>query len=265
MHLVPMPDVQKSTRARRRFFHGVLGSAAFILLSGASPPTPTVGDSFRLSDAIGTIICRGRGGPFLTNASLVERRDLVLAVSHFNFNRKSGRELPADGCTFTMRDDEGAIIFRSKFSVIDRGGRGPELSDSMALDWALLRLERPATGTPLQLGTMASLHEEKVDLVSYRPAMRGNRILRTSHDCGPRRQRAGSIILLHSCPTRPGLSGAPLLTQWPGGYRIVGIHAKRSKGFGIAVGLEGSVRKAISMNALQAKVSLGLPPRFGSQ
>ncbi|MXO50980.1 hypothetical protein GRI42_06650 [Erythrobacter gaetbuli] len=218
----------------------------------AAVPAESVFAPLAAQGSIGTIVCKGRGGPFVTNASLVEKSDLVLAVSHFNYRRATGRELPAENCEFQTRDNEGRVIFTSSFSVIERGGRGRELNESFAIDWAVLRLDRAAPGVPLKLAGNKAYNWNNAALASYRPVVRGNSTFQMDVGCRPKRQRHGSIVLLHDCTTKPGWSGAPLLVPMGDRYGLIAIHAKRTKSSGVAIALEGALRKAIEARAKTA-------------
>lgn len=220
--------------------------ASFIALSAASPVASSERDPDRPIESVGLIVCKQGGNTFRTNAALVERRDLVLGVSHFNYDAKSGRELAVSNCSFQLRNASGQITFRSAFEVADRGASREHLRESHALDWAVIRLDRTAPADPLRLGSLdVALSEQQVELHA-RGGYRSNSSYAGSvKDCSFRRDRPRSIVIRHQCETQPGYSGAPLVSQGEDGPEIVAVHAKRAEGFGIAVGLQGSVRTAI--------------------
>ena len=230
----------------------IISALAIAAYAPPSISTPVEIQQRDVMSAVGVVNCVYGGKNFSSNAVVLEDRSLVLTVSHFNFDKRIRQELPISSCRFKLADpDARGTVFVSRFTVADRGASRMELNDSFALDWAVLRLRKPAPVTPLKLGHLGSQAASRSASL-YSPigsTATASRAASVQSDCDLRRERENSIVLLHGCQTGPGMSGSPFVSHRERGPRVIAIHAKRTRQSAIAVGIDGQMRHAILKEA----------------
>lgn len=198
---------------------------------------------------VGELSCRRGFSTYSVVGTVVGTKTTLLTVAHFSEDRFLHQGARLRSCTFSLFNEHGLASFRSGVSVISR----PAISQDWggALDWAVLRLEKPAPVLPADyMPITPSLKFEQKSLI-YLERSKGRRFVKSAGQCSVSRARSNSIVLRHDCPSWRGTSGAPLLAHTSDGYKIFGIQSKVG---GYAVGLSGwpltNLRSAIAENDL---------------
>lgn len=204
-------------------------------------PTPMI--------PVGELSCRKGFSAYSVVGTVVGTKNTILTVAHFSEDRLLHQGVRLPGCTFSLFNEHGLPSFRSGVSVISR----PAISQDWggALDWAVLRLDRPAPVAPADyIPITTGLKFDRKSLI-YLYHFKGRRFVKRAVQCSVSRARSRSIVLRHDCPSWRGTSGSPLLAHTSDGYKIFGIQSKVG---GYAVGLGGwplnNLRSAIADNEL---------------
>jgi protease YdgD len=211
---------------------------------GAHDPRVRVDPDIMPWRAVGKL--RGISGGLVVNCTgTLVGPALVLTAAHCVVNPKTRRYFPPRALHFLLAYDSGtfaghAVATRLTVSAAyDPAAAGTTLGS----DWALLTLDEPlgtpdrvlaiepippAPGTPVAIGGYSQDHarlllaDETCRVVDFAVDRRGYRLLR------------------HNCTGTNGTSGAPLLLQEHGAWRVgaVQVAAKRGAAGGIAVLLD---------------------------
>lgn len=209
---------------------------------GLSQPLPLRANQHFAVSPIGAINCRSGLTSWYTTGTLVGDQKTVLTVAHFDTFRRRNVDVAKDlrDCRFTLYDSHGVQSFSSRFELVQRGGSSQTRHLSNATDWAVLTLDHsaPEAVTPLQVATAPDFpsRSEVMIVASSKSERRANK---SSRSCLAWPQAERSIVLQHSCPTKGGWSGAPLLVRIDGELKAVGVHSGRLGKFGLAVGFNG--------------------------
>jgi len=156
--------------------------------------------------------------------------DLALTAAHCLF-APDGVRLPDDALTFFagLRNGRAEAVRTVAHSLLPRGYVRPQGQadlDSISLDIALLRLDRPIPVTavrPMATGGQAGLFSA-VTLVSY--GTDRAEFLSIEEDC--RILSAVDTVQMLSCHVVSGSSGAPVVRIGPGGPELVAVVSGRS-------------------------------------
>ena len=190
-----------------------------------------------LSDSpfpIGELRCK-RGGSIRTvHGTVVGDRYTVFTVAHFSDepDLKPGATLV--DCTFRMFDEVGRTNFKSAVTIVSR----PTMSQSLsaALDWAILRLDKPAPAKPAAFTSHLAGQDRGPTVMVHLRRVREKRLARVEQGCTISPVKPKSIVLSHDCLSWSGTSGSPLLSATDDGFRVFAVQAKQG---GLAVGLAG--------------------------
>lgn len=190
-----------------------------------------------LSDSpfpIGELRCKRGGSMKTVHGTVVGDRYTVFTVAHFadEPNLKQGATL--NGCTYRMFDKHGRTNFKSAVRIVSR----PTVSQSWsaALDWAILRLDKPAPARPASFTSHLAGQDQGPTIMVRLQSVREKRFARIEQGCTISPVRPKSILLAHDCPSWSGTSGSPLLVATNEGFRVFAVQAKQG---GLAVGLAG--------------------------
>lgn len=193
-----------------------------------------ISETARSDFPIGELSCRRGLSKYRVIGTVVGTRHTVLTVAHFT----EGGSMPSGerlrGCKFRLFDADGRPRFESFVSIVSR----PTVSQkwSLALDWAVLRLEEPAPVKPAEHLAISSALENGDQSLAYLHHSKGRRLIQWADRCAVSRATSTSIVLKHECPSWRGTSGSPLIVRTQTGDKVIGVQAKVG---GIAVGLDG--------------------------
>ncbi|QKG72426.1 trypsin-like serine peptidase [Erythrobacter mangrovi] len=196
--------------------------------------------------AIGRIVCQQAKHRFVSTAVLVRDTRTLLAAGHFNSDDLAARHLPISSCRFEHRSASGTR-FASAFTLVETGGGPMERRLTPATDWAVLRLAEPAPRF-MQPVTRISDPEEAVasplEMAAYDdPGRYGSAV--SLEACKGWRGDARSVVMRHSCRTRPGQSGSPIFRADRSELELTAIHVGAGETAGRAVLLAKSLRRAL--------------------
>lgn len=176
-------------------------------------------------------------------------RDVVLTAAHCFLNPRTQRFLPASLFHFLT----GYSALRMAGHALGVGyvigpGFDPKDPETRGADWALLTIDRPlgADGRTLPLLAHAPAPGAKVMLGGYSGDHRY--LLTADADCrilGFAADPGGRPLIHHDCTATHGVSGAPLLLQEDGQWRIAGIAVESM--LGVAEGY------AVTVDAVRAQ------------
>lgn len=223
---------------------------AAICVVFATPAVPAV---IRAADpavdparALGRIVCQEGSRRYVSTAVLVRDAQTLLAAGHFNSDDLTARHLPVSSCRFEHRSANGQR-FASPFTLIETGGGATERRLTPAADWAVLRLSTPA---PRFMQPVTRISDPDAAVSAYLemaayddPARLGSQI--SLEACAGWRGDDRSVVLRHSCRTRPGQSGSPIFRVGSRELELAAIHVGASDTAGRAVLLAKSFRKAL--------------------
>lgn len=222
-------------------------SATTPLLLAASPSEPLTVTANDLP--IGRITCSSGLLQWASTGTIVENSRTVIAAAHFNTMPFGSGRQTAENCRFTITDYQDRVVFSEKVIPEVVGGDWRLRKISTATDWAVLRLERDAPPSLLPLKLMTG--QPKLDFGDMRLLRFDYRVRKSSAThCTWWRRGKASALAEHTCSTSPGWSGAPMLVQEHGKDVVIGIHAARSSGLGLAVTFQGLIGKRVENAAL---------------
>jgi len=186
----------------------------------------------------------------------------VLTAAHCLWNKRAARWLPADAIHFVTgwRGDSYTAHARALSYELGRGismsaqGRPNRLTS----DWAVLTLDKaigdkigyvPMATAQDRLGAKYAAGQAVLSTAAYN-ADRPNRLL-SDRSCRPHQAAEAGPILLHDCDLTYGTSGAPLIIQRDGRFRVVGIQVavvrNATQERGVAVMPQGTSIAAAAM------------------
>jgi protease YdgD len=170
---------------------------------------------------------------------------LVLTAAHCVVNPKTRRYFPPGALHFLLSYAGGDFAGHAVATRLTVGpGYDPaQPSKTLGSDWALLSLDKrlgtpdrilAIEATPLANGTAVAIGGYNQDHARLLFADEACRILGTVVD------RGGHPLLHHNCSGTRGTSGAPLLVEDHGVWRVAGVHvaAERGVASGVAVPLD---------------------------
>jgi protease YdgD len=176
----------------------------------------------------------------------------VLTAAHCVFNIRTRAYFPPSSLHFLVGYDGGKYAGHATGTrlVVAPGYTPSRPGETLGSDWALLSIDR-ALGTPdrvlaireppPEIDTKAMLGGYSQDHPLVLTADPGCRIVGSSHDA------AGLRLLRHNCTGTGGSSGAPLLVEDGGIWRIGGLQVAVERGVasGVAVILD-EARKTLA-------------------
>lgn len=186
----------------------------------------------------------------------------VLTAAHCLWHRRAGRWLPPDAVHFVTGWSGKDYTAHSK-AVSFRVASGIRMSakgrpSRLVNDWAILTLEEPI-GNKVGFVPMAAAADRMTTKYSRSSILstaaynadRPNRLL-SDKSCSPHVAVEAGPILLHDCDLTYGTSGAPIIIERDGGFRVVGVQVavvrNASQERGVAVIPQGG---SIAASAMQ--------------
>jgi protease YdgD len=153
-------------------------------------------------------------------------RDKVLTAAHCLYNYRGRRFVGAEAVHFLLGYRAGSYTAHARVARYEFGpGFDPEHYDqTFDTDWALLTMAEalPADIVPLQLGADAAPSGTKAMLAGY--SQDRAQALTADRDCELRDRIDQGRLMLHTCRSAHGVSGAPILVRnAAGGMMIAGI------------------------------------------
>ena len=231
--------------------HGLLLLGLMLLISNTAYAQTSLDareNTYRAA-GIGQIVCGDLGHRYVSTGSVLGDRLTVLTVAHFNIQRGRSYEVDVGKCEFRLIDKRGYAVFRSKFSILERGGGLNLLNVTRAVDWAVLRLAMPTprSAIPLELGVKTTHYDPniKYDLVGFAAEFDNFKSLFVSEHCDPTKERENSLVTLHKCWSGPGASGAPIVTFDGERLTLVAIHAATGDDEKVGVQIAGRLRDVL--------------------
>ncbi len=192
--------------------------------------------------------------------------ELVLTAAHCLFD-EAGMRRPDDVFTFNAGFRNGRVSaqrgLRTSYLLPGYDYDAESGRERVETDIALLRLDTPITDgsvLPLAVGGAVGRGGE-VDLVSYGQMREDFPSL--EEDCSVIERDRGVMIL--TCDTVFGSSGAPVMVETPGGHRIVSVVSGgmnyRGEEVTLAAALDGSVEQLLQMAGARepGRTAAGLP------
>jgi protease YdgD len=160
---------------------------------------------------------------------------LVLSAAHCLFNPRTGRFFPPGSVHFLIGYAGDRYAEHAVGTLVDIGaGYDPARSkETLGSDWALVRLSRELGAgdrvvetlrEPPPVGASVVLGGYQRDSPLVIVADTNCRILGRAVDAN------GRALVRHSCTGLPGLSGAPLLTEIGGTWRVAGVAVAEEAG-----------------------------------
>jgi protease YdgD len=179
--------------------------------------------------------------------------DKVLTAAHCIWNGRMRQWLVPDALHFLAGYSRGDYLAHRKIVAIrldpDINVDKKNRMHDPATDWAVLTLESPVPATreltPIRLASQSQLAQLNKDAPLQQAGYSRDRahmltVVKGCHLVGFKHS-AGGVLLLHDCDATFGDSGSPVLSEFDGELRIVGIHTaaiRRKQGdLGLAVRL----------------------------
>jgi protease YdgD len=160
---------------------------------------------------------------------------LVLSAAHCLFNPRTGRFFPSGSVHFLIGYAGGRYIGHAVGTAVEIGagydpGRSKETRGS---DWALVRLNRELGAGDRVLETLRQPPPVGASVVLGGYQRDSPLVIVADTDCrilGSAVDANGRTLVRHSCVGLPGLSGAPVLTEMGGTWRVAGVAVAEEPG-----------------------------------
>jgi protease YdgD len=152
-------------------------------------------------------------------------RDKVLTAAHCLYNYRSRRFIGAEAVHFLLGYRAGRYTAHARIARYEIGrGFDPERYDATyEADWAVLTASEalPSSVVPLQLSAEAAPNGTKAMLAGY--SQDRAQALTADRDCELRDRIDQGRLMVHTCRSAHGVSGAPILVRIGGEVKIAGI------------------------------------------
>ena len=237
----------------RRALHALFALALCGMAGGAAhaDATPSrlealaTADDGRGWEAVGRLELGG--GSFCTGALV--GADLVLTAAHCLFDEDSGARIGTEAIEFRAGFRNGrAEAYRGiRRAVVHPEYRylGPDRMDRVAMDVALLQLDRPIRSAQIRPFAMQEglSRGQRVGVVSY---AKGRAEAPSLQEVCHVLERAGGVVML-SCSVDFGASGAPIFADGAEGPEIVSVVSAKAEAEGRPVALASAFERTLGI------------------
>ena len=188
---------------------------------------------------------------------VVVARNRVVTAAHCVYNNRTRRFVPAESLHFLAGYRSGRYLAHARVARYEIGsGYDPlQYSETIGADWVVLTLidSLPDDIMPLKLSREPAPSGTRAAIAGYRQDRR--HAMTADRDCELREPIGGGRLVLHTCQSIRGYSGAPILVRTgKGEFEVAGIHIATYRS-------DGSEKMvAVAANAiLRQSASLGEP------
>ena len=196
--------------------------------------------------AVGKIQCADGMDRLVSSAILFVNQDTLIAAAHFNYSEESSREIDPENCAAIFKNGKGSARQKFKFQLLAQGGDHQHFAISRAVDWALLRLDQPASPEfqPLRAVTFEqSSGPQRIVFSDFRKSSLSGRF--GGSFCTAVTIPNAKALISHDCETKPGSSGGAIIALDGGEPALLGMHVAKQRDRGLAIKSD-FLRKSLS-------------------